>query len=186
MGRMALPQITWQDVLEMPEDGNRYEAIRGALYVTPPPSRYHQSIVVNLSARLHDLLSTSGLGRVWVAPFGVRFPSTGEGVQPDVVVVSSARREAILRPEGVAGAPDLVVEVLSPSTAHVDRSAKFELYRRQGVGEYWIIDPEAEAVDVYRFGAAETRHERRTDLLDVHLAGEAIGRIELADVFHER
>ena len=152
MERMALPQITWDDVLQMPEDRNRYEAIEGELYVTPAPSSRHQRVSMALAVALHRILVGGGHGELFHAPYGVKFPSTGEGVQPDLVFVSGGRREIIL-PAQIEGAPDLVVEILSPSTAGRDRGVKRKLYERQGVGEYWIVDAEAGAVDVWRFGA---------------------------------
>jgi len=178
---MALPQITWQDVQQLPDDGNRYEAIEGELYVTPAPSRRHQTIAGELYVRLRELLVASGQGRLWFAPLGVEFPATGEGVQPDLVFVSEERR-GVLAPEGLRGAPDMVVEILSPTTSHRDRGIKLRLYERQGVLEYWIVDPDAAAVDVWRF-AASPRHERFTERLPVRLGGETIGEIDLGEVF---
>ena len=181
MDGMALPQITWQDVQQLPDDGNRYEAIEGELYVTPVPSRRHQTIAGELFLRLHELFVVPGHGRLWFAPLGVEFPATGEGVQPDLVFVSE-RRRGVLAPEGLRGAPDLVVEILSPTTSHRDRGIKLRLYERQGVREYWIVDPEASAVDVWRFDASP-RHGRFADRLPVRLGEETVGEVDLAQVF---
>jgi Uma2 family endonuclease len=178
---MLLPQITWQDVQQLPDDGNRYEAIEGELYVTPAPSLRHQTILVRLLSHLLTLLVEPGHGRVWPAPLGVWFPASDEGVQPDIVFVSNERR-GILAPEGLRGAPDLVVEILSPTTARRDTGIKRTLYERHGVTEYWIVDPELEAVDVWRFGG-EPRHERFVDSLLVRLADDMVGNIDLAAVF---
>ena len=193
MPRMALSQITWQDVQQLPDDGHRHEAIEGELHVTPAPTPRHQDIVLRLAIRLRESLVEPGLGRLWVAPIGVEFPDTGEGVQPDIVFVSAARRDRIVE-AGIRGAPDLVVEVLSPTTASRDRGVKRKLYERQGVSEYWIVDPEAEAVEVWTFGAAGERgaagepratvsHQRFTDRVPVGLAGAPVGEIDLAGVF---
>jgi Uma2 family endonuclease len=178
---MAIPWITWEDAQQMPEDGRRYEAIGGVLYVTAAPRLHHQSIVGRLYLSLHELLVAPGHGRLWLAPVGVEFPATGEGVQPDLVFVSTAR-DGIVAPEGLRGAPELVVEVASPSTAHRDRGVKLRLYEQQGVGEYWIVDPKTRAVDVWRFGG-EPRHERFTARLPVLRGAEAIGEIDLVGVF---
>jgi Uma2 family endonuclease len=178
---MSLPQITWQDVQQLPDDGKRYEAIGGELYVTPAPSLRHQRLHRRLVAALLRLLQEPGRGELLYAPFGVEFPATGEGVQPDLLFVSNGRR-GILAEDWIRGAPDLVVEILSPSTAHRDRGIKRDLYERQGVAEYWIVDPEADAVEAWRFGD-ERRHERFTGRLPVRLGGETVGEIDLEQVF---
>ncbi len=181
MEGMALPQITWQDVQQLPDDGNRYEAIGGELYVTPSPSVLHQRISKRLHRALLRLLEDPGYGEVFYAPLGVEFPATGEGVQPDLLFVSEERR-GIVADRWLVGAPDLVVEILSPTTSHRDRGIKRRLYERQGVREYWIVDPESEAVEVWRFGE-ERRHERVADRLPVRAGDETVGEIDLAEVF---
>jgi Uma2 family endonuclease len=178
---MALSQITWQDVQQLPDDGHRHEAIGGELYVTPAPTPRHQDIVLRLAIRLREILVEPGLGRLWVAPIGVEFPDTGEGVQPDIVFVSTARRDRIVE-AGIQGAPDLVVEVLSPTTESRDRGVKRKLYERQGVSVYWIVDPEAGAVEIRTFGE-DSAFERFTDRLRVRLGGTDLGSIDLAEVF---
>jgi Uma2 family endonuclease len=178
---MALARITWQDVQQLPDDGNRYEAIDGELYVTPAPSLRHQRISMRLTLLLHRLLVEPGLGELLYAPTGVEFPATEEGVQPDLLFVSNQRR-GILADPWIRGAPDLVVEILSPTTAHRDRGVKRKLYDRQGVSIYWIVDPDARAVEVWTFGA-KPEHGRYTDQLPVRLAGEQIGEIDLTEVF---
>ena len=181
MHRMALARITWQDVQQLPDDGNRYEAIDGELCVTPAPSLRHQRILMRLTLALHNLLVEPGHGELFFAPTGVEFPATEEGVQPDLLFVSNQRR-GILADQWIRGAPDLVVEILSPTTAHRDRGVKRKLYDRQGVSVYWIVDPDARVVEVWTFGT-EPGHGRFTDLLPVTLAGEQIGEIDLAEVF---
>jgi len=181
---MALSQITWQDVQQLPDDGNRYEAIEGELYVTPASKVRHQRISFRLEQALYRLFQEPGLGEVFHAPIGVIFPETGEGVQPDIVFVSRARR-GIIADDSIRGAPDLVVEILSPGTAPRDRGVKLKLYDRQGVGEYWIVDPETEAVEVWSFGGAR-QAERFTDRLPVRLNGKPIGRIDLSAVFRQQ
>jgi len=178
---MPLPQITWDDVQQLPDDGNRYEAIEGALYMTPAPSVRHQRISFRLQRELARLLVDSGHGEILYAPVGVRFPATREGVQPDILFVSNERR-GIIAPDELKGAPDLVVEILSPSTATRDRDLKRRLYQRQGVAEYWIVDPEARAVDVWRFGY-EPPAERYVDSVPVRLGAARLGAIDLAGVF---
>ena len=181
MHRMALARITWQDVQQLPDDGNRYEAIGGELYVTPAPTIRHQRIAKRLLLALVEILEAPGHGELFFAPTGVEFPATEEGVQPDLLFVSKERRGIIAEP-WIQGAPDLVVEILSPTTAHRDRGVKRKLYDRQGVSEYWIVDPDAEAVEVWSFGN-EPGHARVADRLPVTLRGEAIGEIDLGAVF---
>jgi len=178
---MALSQISWNDVQQLPDDGNRYEAIDGELYVTPAPSIRHQRISMRLTLILNGMLVEPGLGELFFAPTGVEFPVTEEGVQPDLLFVSNERR-GILADPWIRGAPDLVIEILSPTTAHRDRGVKRKLYDRQGVSVYWIVDPDARAIEVWTFGA-EPGHGRYTDVLPVTLAGEEVGEIDLAEVF---
>ena len=178
---MPLPSITWQDVQQMPDDGNRYEAIEGDLYVTPAPTFRHQRVSWRLGKALDRLLEEPGHGVVVQAPFGVEFPATGEGIQPDLLFVSEARR-GIISNAWISGAPDLVVEILSPSTASRDRGLKLRLYERQGVREYWIVDPDENVVDVWRFGE-EPAHERFEGTLPVRLGAEEVGVIDLEAVF---
>ena len=181
MERMALSQITWQDVQQLPDDGNRYEAIAGELCVTAAPSLLHQRISIRLERTLYRLVEDAALGEVLHAPVGVEFPATGEGVQPDIVLVSNTRR-GIMCAEGIRGTPDVVIEILSPTTSHRDRGVKRKLYERQGVEQYWIVDPEAEAVEVWTFGE-EPGFERFTSLLPMRLGGVPIGEIDLTRVF---
>jgi len=183
--RMALSQITWQDVQQLPDDGHRHEAIEGELHVTPAPSFRHQRVSQKLEQALLRLLETPGHGIVVHAPVGVEFPSTGEGVQPDIIFVSDARAH-LIADEGIRGAPDLVVEILSPTTAHRDRGVKRKLYERQGVDQYWIVDMEAEAVEVWTFGERPSEApalQRFTDSLPVQLGSELVGEIDLTEVF---
>ncbi len=172
---------TWEDVLRMPDDGNRYEFIGGRLYVTPAPAIRHQRVSKRLQAALMRMLEDAGRGEVFYAPFLVEFPGTGDRVQPDLIFVSDERRE-IIGEKQVLGAPDLVVEILSPSTAHRDRGIKLDLYARSGVRQYWIVDPVEDIVDVWRFGD-DPGHERLSGELPVRLGDERVGQIDLDQVF---
>ena len=165
----------------MPDDGNRYEFIGGRLYMTPAPSIRHHNVSHRLQSALRRILERAGHGRIFYAPVLVEFPDTGDRVQPDILFVSRERR-GIVGEKQVTGAPDLVVEILSPSTAHRDRGVKLDLYARQGVREYWIVDPDEDVVDVWRFGRTPG-HERFTDELPVRLGPNRVGTIDLDDVF---
>ncbi len=166
----------------MPEDGNRYEAIGGELHVSPPPKVPHQWVSARLFAALHDLLVRPGDGYLFAAPTGVEFPDTEEGVQPDLLFITTERFH-IATEDWIQGPPDLVIEILSPSTARRDRTVKRHLYERQGVAEYWIVDLDARQVEVWRFAAGVTQPERDTDRLPVRLGARVVGGIELAKVF---
>ena len=142
---------TVEDVRAMPDDFNRYETIAGELFVTPAPSLRHQMVL----GRLHVLLVTyaerHNLGWVFFAPTTIIFgPLTL--VEPDLLFVARSRRDLMTDRE-ITGAPDLVIEALSPSTARTDRGRKRALYQEQGVREYWIVDAEENRVEIWRPGA---------------------------------
>jgi Uma2 family endonuclease len=179
---MPKTRITWADVQLMPEDGKLYEAIDGQLYVTPPPMLRHQWIAVNLVAELHRLLVAPGHGWLFFAPIGVEFPETEEGVQPDIVFISKDRRERLTKP-GISGPPDLVIEIGSPSTAKRDRSVKKKLYERQGVPQYWFVDPETDVVEVWDFAAGANEPVRYVRGLPVCLGGQDYGAIDRSTIF---
>ena len=172
---------TWEDVLRMPDDGNRYEFIGGRLYVTAAPVVRHHRVSRRLHQALMRILERAGHGEVFYAPVLVEFPGTGDRVQPDIFFVSNERR-GIVGEKQVTGAPDLMVEILSPSTAHRDRGIKLDLYARRGVREYWIVDPVEDVVDVWRFEASPGR-ERFTGELPVRLGTGQVGTIDLEEVF---
>ena len=132
-------RLTYEDFCCLPNDGKRYEIIDGELFVTPSPFRPHQRAVTRLTSYLSVFVREKDIGEVFVAPFDVVF-SRFDVVEPDLLYVSKGRL-SVLTEKNVQGAPDLVVEVLSPSTAETDRTIKLKLYARYGVQEHWIIDP---------------------------------------------
>lgn len=141
-------RLTYEDYCLLPNDGKRYEIIDGELFVTPSPLRAHQKVISNLVYYMAGFAKKTGLGEVYPAPFDVVF-SRFDVVEPDILYVSKTRA-SVLTDRNVQGAPDLVVEVLSESTAQIDRSTKLKLYGRFGVREYWIIDPAGPAAEIYR------------------------------------
>ena len=145
-------KLTYEDLLAMPDDGLRHELIDGEHLVSPSPSPRHQAISMNLARLTASFLHVQRLGRVYAAPLDVVF-SRHDVVEPDLLYVS-AERQAILTDTNVSAAPDLAIEILSPSSRRVDELRKRGLYERQGVSEYWIVDPEAETVKVFRRGEA--------------------------------
>ncbi len=141
------------DIWDTPEDGNRYEVIDGALYVTPPPLWIHQRSGDALFGYLWHHVRQGGLGEVVTAPVGVVLDE-GTGVQPDIVFVSRGRL-SIVSERGVEGAPDLVVEVLSTRTRTRDRGIKMRRYALAGVPWYWLLDPRSRALEEYGLAGGE-------------------------------
>ena len=129
--------VTYEDYRDMPED-ERYEIIDGELIIVAAPRRVHQSTSRNISTPIDNYVKANRLGEMYYAPTDVILSDINV-VQPDILFVSNARSH-ILVDEGVRGAPDLVVEILSPSTAQLDKVRKRELYARFRVPEYWQVD----------------------------------------------
>ena len=138
---MVKRQWTADDLMSLPDDGNRYEIIDGDLFMTPAPAWRHQDAVGELFVLLREYVRREGVGHAVVAPADVLF-STHNVVQPDVFVVPLVDGR---RPERFddAGRLILAVEVLSAGTARADRVKKRTLYREQNVPEYWIVDLDA-------------------------------------------
>jgi len=142
-------RLTYQDFLLFPDDGLRHEIIDGEHYVTPAPNLRHQDLVTTLCVSLGSHVEDRPeRGRVFVAPFDVVF-SFHDIVEPDVIFVGPDQL-GILTPQNIKGTPAMVIEVLSPSTRKRDQQIKKKLYDRMGVREYWLVDPELNAVTIYR------------------------------------
>ena len=138
------PRKTREDYLALPDEV-RAELIDGELYVTPSPGFSHQDVVGRLYRVLSEYVERLELGRVGLSPLDVHLPG-GDIVQPDLLFVAQSRR-AIVQ-DWVHGAPDLVIEVLSPSRPDRDRFVKRVVYERAGVSEYWVVDPEERSIEV--------------------------------------
>ncbi len=137
---------TYEDYQSLPE-GAPYQLIGGELIMTPAPSIYHQIISGRLEFQMRAFLSQQNLGLILDAPVDVCLGET-ETYQPDILFISKERME-IIESARINGAPDLVVEIISPSTAYYDLRKKFKIYERYGVKEYWIVDPEDKSVQVF-------------------------------------
>lgn len=135
-------------------DDRRVELIEGEFFVTPPPTFRHQRVVLNLCVLLRRYVERTSLGEVCMAPLDVVLPS-GEVVQPDVLFISGARRDIIQ--DRIRGVPDLAVEVVSSVAPERDRIVKRDLYARNGVPEYWIVDDATGTVEVLAFDGASYR-----------------------------
>lgn len=140
------PKFTYEDYKLLPED-KRYEIIEGELMVTPAPTARHQGILGELFVKLSLYAKTSGLGKVLPAPTDVIL-SHENIVQPDILFTAKERLSMVNPLGGVQGAPDLVVEVLSPSTASRDQLVKRKRYGKYGVREYWVVDPDSASIEV--------------------------------------
>ncbi len=141
--------LTAHDYRELPDAPPYYQLIEGELYMSPSPNWFHQEIVTNLARIFLQYLNQHDIGKIFFAPLDT-FLTDLNVYQPDVMFISHERK-SILKEDGVDGAPDFVVEILSPRTAKYDRGAKRDIYGRTGVQELWIVDPELKAVQVYRF-----------------------------------
>jgi Uma2 family endonuclease len=147
---LVRPYITYEELSRLPSDGHRYELFDGEAYVCPSPSLWHQDVLVNLLLAFRT--AAQGVARVYIAPADVVLgPATAP--QPDLVVVRN--EHASILADVIRGVPDLVLEVLSPSTSSMDRGLKMETYARHGIPEYWIVDGDRQAIEVYRLDPAD-------------------------------
>ncbi len=156
--------LTYDDLRRFPEDNLRRELIDGELIVTAAPNTRHQRVVMKLSARLFAHAEAHG-GEVYPAPTDVYFSETNV-VEPDVLFVGPENLARVEKPF-IRSAPDLVVEVSSPSTRRLELVRKRELYERFGVPEYWYVDLDAERVEAHRlaqgaFGVPEITSRGQT------------------------
>jgi Uma2 family endonuclease len=145
--------FTIQDYRELPEVGPRYQLIEGDLHMAPSPNLFHQEISTNLEGLLRDYLKRNPIGRFLHAPLDVFLTDTNV-YQPDILFISSKNLH-LLEEDGVHGAPDLIIEILSPSTSRLDLGAKKRVYARCGVLEFWAIYPPERKVVVYDFRKSE-------------------------------
>lgn len=138
-------RFTYQDYLQLPED-RRYEIVDGDLYMVPAPVPYHQQVSGRLEFALRKFVMEHDLGEVLHAPCDLLLSET-DVVQPDIFYIAKTRL-SIVKEANIQGAPDLVVEILSPATAQRDRGIKQKLYGRFGVPEYWLVDLAEKTVEV--------------------------------------
>ncbi len=141
---------TYEDYLRLPDDGNRYEVIRGNLYVTAAPYPLHQYVQSRLSLRVGGFVDERKLGVLLGAPMDVRLPQRiGDPVQPDLVFLRNGNQPRWEIDRSFDGVPDLAIEILSKRTAQRDRKIKKEAYCEAGIREYWIVDPWLRTVEIY-------------------------------------
>lgn len=154
---------TVADIYALP-DGERAELIDGVLYGMAPPGYSHQELSLNISAEIRNYIrKKKGNCKVIAAPFAVFLNNDDKTyLEPDIIVVCDVSK---IDEKGCHGAPDLIVEILSPSSRSRDRIKKFLKYATAGVREYWIVDPVKKQTDVYHF---------EKDLYDCYGFGESI------------
>lgn len=164
MSTHTQPMLTVADLELMPDDFNRYELMEGEIVVSRTPGLTHQDVLANLLNILMNYLAQHPEGKAYVNP-GVIFDNFNS-VIPDIAFVSRSRRKEIASGKHITGAPELVVEIVSPGAknARRDRVMKRQVYGRHGVQEYWIVDPLKRSVEVYR--TRENSLELLVTLLD--------------------
>jgi Uma2 family endonuclease len=142
-------KLTYDDFVQLPDDRLRHELIDGEHYVTPSPNTKHQRVSIRLVLLIGGWLEAHPIGQLFHAPLDVVF-SEFDVVEPDLLYLSNERASEVVTAQHVRGAPELVIEIGSPSTRRRDETIKRRLYERAGVKEYWMVDPEIDVVRVYR------------------------------------
>jgi len=140
---------TYSDLVALPDDQLRHELIDGEHFVTPSPNTAHQTILGRLFIRLSRYVARHRSGEVLFAPFDVKL-SAHTVLVPDLVYFTAGRFEQAVNEKHATAAPDLAVEILSPGTRRRDLGRKRAVYDREGVQEYWLVDPAAESIMVLR------------------------------------
>jgi Uma2 family endonuclease len=146
------PRVSYADLERAPEDGRRYELYDGDVFVVPSPLPKHQVVAITVTEMLRQYAREHG-GFSVASPIDIVF-SDYDVLQPDVIYFSPDRANLVDLNRVIRDAPDLCVEVLSPSTAATDRGKKMQMFARYGVPEYWIVDPVAESIEIYELDAA--------------------------------
>ncbi len=144
----AIPRVSFADLERWPEDGRRYELYDGEVYVVPSPIPLHQIVSARLYLALEEHTRAYG-GVVLYAPLDIVLTDF-DVVQPDLIVFTRDRQHLIDPRKVIRHAPDLAIEILSPSTSANDRGRKMQLLARHRVKEYWLVDPDGVTIEVYR------------------------------------
>ena len=145
------PRVSYADLERTPEDGRRYELYDGEVYVVPAPIPLHQVVQYTLAEALRAICRQHG-GFAVGSPIDIVF-SDYDVVQPDLIVFGPARAHLVDLHTAIRHAPDLCVEILSPSTEATDRGRKLQMFARYGVPEYWIVDPVSASIEIHRLEA---------------------------------
>ncbi len=139
---------TYADYLQLPDNGMRYEVIGGNLYMSPAPRPKHQMIIGELFAAFRAFIKENKLGEMFVSPIDVILADLATPVQPDILFIPTKDLD-IVGEVNIKGVPELIVEIISPGNSAHDRHTKFKLYAQASVPEYWIVDGDAQTIDVF-------------------------------------
>jgi len=175
--RPARIPYSYEDYAALPSDGRRWEVIEGELEVNPAPTPRHQTVSRRLQFELMRVLEEPGIAEVFDAPIDLILSDT-DILQPDLAIVGSDR-EHLISERGIEGPPDIVVEILSPSTRVLDQRVKKRTYARFSVPEYWIVDPVGGHLDLFRLTEADYVLEQRFDRASV-LTTPSFAEVEIA------
>ena len=160
-------KLGYPEYASIPDDGLRHEIIEGKHYVNPAPSTYHQTVSRRIQFQLYTQIEVPRLGEIFNAPTDLQL-SPHDIVQPDLIVVLAPHR-AIITPSKINGIPDLVVEILSPTSEAMDRGRKKDRYEHAGIPEYWVVYPFERFVEQFRQGDSGytwvDKHEKRIEFL---------------------
>ncbi len=173
---------SYQDYLDMPDDGQRYEIYNGELVMVPAPSIKHQEISGNIEHEIRSFVRENKSGKVLYAPVDMVLDERVV-LQPDIVFIAKDNLD-IITEEHIGPAPDLIIEILSPSTGYYDLVEKKELYEQYGVKEYWIVDPKKKRVETFNLREGKYVRTQRLEG-DASLTSEVLAGFEmpLAQVF---
>jgi len=144
-------KFTYEDYLHLPDD-KRYELVEGELKMVPSPTPFHQDILRRLLRILDEYVTTYNLGKVYISPIDVVL-SQENVLQPDILFIFKDRIN-IVTDKNIQGAPDLIIEILLPTTEYQDREIKRKLYAKFGVKEYWLVNTQEKKIEVMRLGQA--------------------------------
>jgi Uma2 family endonuclease len=175
--QLTLPEKSHQEFLTAvaEHDTLRVEYLNGDIVMTPARSPHHQIIVTNLLLLLGHHAMQKGLGLVLPAPLDVVLAKEAQIAQPDLIFIAKARAPKLVTRAAITGAPDLVLEIISPSTARADRKIKPQVYAKHGVAEFWLVDPEDQSVEVFVLDGDTYR------VAGIYLAGDVIKAGRFAD-----
>lgn len=170
---------SYEDLARLPDDGKRHELIDGEHFVSPSPTPRHQRVAMNLAVILGGFVRETRCGELFAAPLDVVL-SPHNVVEPDVLFIA-AERLHVIGARYLEAAPDLAIEIYSPSSRRIDTVLKRHLYEKYGVAEYWLVDPEARTVEVLRRRGDRLRPEPASEMVSTPLLPGL--EISLAEIF---